>query len=261
MKQTYLCEVIAKEWLTDQVFTLTLKRPKEMGEILPSQFFNLKWQAAPYLRRPISISQIRPDRISFTIILKGEGTKQLSQMKPGDVLDVHGPLGNAYAINKSFKKVLVIGGGIGVPPQAVLTEALREIPGIEIHVQVGFRGQPYLIERFSSVTPHLEIASETEGVAYKGYVTDLTEKALGQHTYDMVFVCGPHVLIEKVAKLAAKSKTPVQLLMEERMACGIGACMVCTCKVIDTNTEEGYVHKRVCKDGPVFMGSEVSFHA
>ena len=261
MKQTHLCQVLAKEWLTEDVFTLVLQRPLEMGEILPSQFFNLKWQTMPYLRRPISISQITEETLSFTIIIKGQGTRQLSQMQVGDVLDVQGPLGNAYQIDPNDKKVLIIGGGIGVPPQAVLTEALAQATQAEIHVQVGFRETPYMLERFLAITPHLEVASEHGDVGYKGYVTDLTEKALERHQYDMIYVCGPHVVIEKVAKLAAKHDTPVQLLMEERMACGIGACMVCTCRVIDQQSEVGYVHKRVCKDGPVFWGSEVWLNA
>lgn len=259
MKSTFLCEVISNVTLNHQVFTVTLKRPREMGPIGPSQFFNLKCGDLPYLRRPISISRFDALTLDFTIIIKGEGTKKLSQLKPGDIVDVQGPLGNTYTLNPQWQRVLVVGGGIGVPPQSVLCEAIKAQGNTHIDVCLGFRDQPYLLDRFSETADSLQIASEAGFGDYKGYVTDLVAKHLEAHTYDQVFVCGPHVLIEKVGRQAMAAGIEAQLLMEERMACGIGACMVCTCKVKDESRPEGYWHKRVCKDGPVFYAQEVIF--
>lgn len=261
MKTTFLCEVLSNTWLNDEVFTLTLKRPEAMGPIEPSQFFNLKSSDIPYLRRPISISRFDQETFDFTIIVKGEGTRRFGQLKPGDLMDVQGPLGNTYTIDEDLKKVLIVGGGIGVPPQAVLAEAVKARTNAHITVHLGFRAAPYLVERFDGVADVFRVASESGLGDYKGYVTDLVADALETEAFDQVFVCGPHILIEKVAKLCLAKDVPVQLLMEERMACGIGACMVCTCKVKDDTMPEGYWHKRVCKDGPVFLGTEVIFDA
>jgi dihydroorotate dehydrogenase electron transfer subunit len=264
MKQTFMCEVLENKTLTNDVFTLVLKRPIEMEPILPSQFFNLKAHEHPYLRRPISISKFDEGTLEFTIIKKGEGTKRFQTLKPGEFMDVQGPLGNSYTLEESSKRVMVVGGGIGVPPQAVLTEALRAKFAEEVIIDVflGFRENPYLVERFKGMATTLVVASEAGFGDYKGYVTDVVQRALenqGDKPYDHIYVCGPHILIEKVAKLGLAYKIQTQLLMEERMACGIGACMVCTCKVKDDTMPQGYWNKRVCKDGPVFLASEVLF--
>lgn len=259
MKKTFMCEVLSNVALNDQVFTLTLKRPEDMDAIGPSQFFNLKSHEFPYLRRPISISRFDANSFDFTVIIKGEGTKRMALLKPGDVVDVQGPLGNTYTLDASWKRVLVVGGGIGVPPQAVLAEAIRAQGDTQIDVLLGFREKPYLTERFDHTANSLKVASEAGYGDYKGYVTDLVAEALEAQDYDQVFVCGPHILIEKVAKAALAKGVTAQLLMEERMACGIGACMVCTCKIKDDKMPEGYWNKRVCKDGPVFYASEVLF--
>ncbi len=261
MKKTYLCEITAVKTLNDSVFTLTVKRPTEMPDIAAGQFFQLKANQLPYLRRPISISCKTADTLSFTVIAKGVGTRQMQQLSVGDKLDLLGPLGNCYQIDKTHKRVLIVGAGIGVPPQAVLIEEIARQSNAHISVQLGFRDQPYMVERFTSFTDDVIVASESGKADYCGYVVDLTKNALEKEKFDMVYVCGPPIVIEIVAKLCNQKNTPVQLLMEERMACGVGACMVCACKVKDSKTPEGYWYKRVCSDGPVFWGSEVLFDA
>ena len=263
MKKTHLCKVLSLTHINEQVFTLTLEKPAAMEPIGPSQFFNLKSHEYPYLRRPISISRFDDNTFDFTIIIKGEGTERMAKLRPGDMMDVQGPLGNTYDIDPTWSRVLVVGGGIGVPPQSVLAEALKERSNgqMTIHVCLGFKDKPYLLERFSDTAAQLKVASEAGYGDYKGYVTDLVTQALEEASYDQVFVCGPHILIEKVAKIAMEKGVEAQLLMEERMACGIGACMVCTCKIKDETRPEGYWNQRVCKDGPVFKASEVLFDA
>ncbi len=259
MKQTYLCNISAVEFLNETVFTLTVKRPKAMPNVAAGQFFQLKTDQLPYLRRPISISKITAETLSFTVIVKGEGTRQLQQLKVGDQLNVLGPLGNCYQIPADMQRVLIIGAGIGVPPQAVLAEIIASQSCAHMTVQLGFRDQPYMVDRFSALTDDVTVASESGKADYRGYVVDLTKEALKTEKYDMVYVCGPPIVIEIVAKMCNQNATPVQLLMEERMACGVGACMVCACKVKADNAPQGYWYKRVCSDGPVFWGSEVLF--
>ncbi len=259
MKQTFLCKIISVKALGESVFTITIERPEAMGEVLPGQFFQLKGNQLPYLRRPISISEITDQTLSFTIIAKGEGTRRLRQLAAGDNIDVLGPLGNSYHIDAENKRVLLIGAGIGVPPQAVLAEAIAAKSNAHITVQLGFRDQPFMVERFTALTDDVLVASESGKGDYRGYVVDLTERALQTEMFDIVYVCGPPIAIQKVAKLCEMSNTRVQLLMEERMACGVGACMVCACKVKDQTCSEGVWYKRVCTDGPVFWGSEVIF--
>ncbi len=259
MKQSFLCQILELKALGESVFTITIKRPQAMGEVRPGQFFQLKANQLPYLRRPISISEITEQTLSFTIIAKGEGTKGFQRLKAGDQLDVLGPLGNSYHIDAANRRILLIGAGIGVPPQAVLAEALAAQSNAHITVQLGFKDVPYMVERFTALTDDVIVASESGKGDYRGYVVDLTQCALQTEIYDIVYVCGPPIVIEKVAKLCERSNTKVQLLMEERMACGVGACMVCACKVKDEKSAAGFWYKRVCSDGPVFWGSEVVF--
>lgn len=258
MKQTYRVNIVKTTQHNDDVFTISVQRPQDMPDVKPSQFFNLTCDNMPYLRRPISISRIADDTLDFTIIVKGQGTLQMQTLQAGDTIDLLGPLGNCYQIDGKYQNVLVIGGGIGVPPQAVLVEALAK-ENCNIKVQLGFRDNPYLLERFRAVTDDVTVASEAGLADYQGYVTDLTESVIGNQPIDMVYVCGPHIVIKKVAAICQKHAVPVQLLMEARMACGVGACMVCACKVKDNSMPGGYWYKRVCSDGPVFWGEEVCF--
>ncbi len=261
MKQSYQCKVCALDMLTADVFRLTIERPAAIKQISAGQFFQLKAKQLPYLRRPISVSQITAQTLSFTILLKGAGTRSLQQLKVGDMVDLLGPLGNGYQIDAGNKRILIIGAGIGVPPQAVLIEEIAQQSNAHIKVQLGFRDQPYLVDRFTALTDDVTVASESGKADYRGYVVDLTESVLQAETFDMVYVCGPPIVIEIVAAMCNAKSTPVQLLMEARMACGVGACMVCACKVKADKSAEGYCYKRVCSDGPVFWGNEVLFDA
>lgn len=258
MKQTYRVKIVTTVKHSDDVFTICVQKPLDMPAVKPSQFFNITCDNMPYLRRPISVSRIADDTLDFTIIVKGQGTLQMQALQAGDTIDLLGPLGNCYQIDGTHQNVLVVGGGIGVPPQAVLVEALAK-GNYNIKVQLGYRDRPYLVERFRAVTEDVTVASETGLADYQGYVTDLTEQVIGSEPIDMVYVCGPQIVIKKVADICGKHHVPVQLLMEARMACGVGACMVCACKVKDLSMPEGYWYKRVCSDGPVFWGEEVYF--
>lgn len=257
MKKTYLCEVISNTLVSEGVISLFVARHPDMEPIHPGQFFNLKCGEGDYplLRRPISVSFSSDRAIEFTVIVKGQGTQLLQGLKPGDKLDLLGPLGNGYDLERPMKHALIVGGGIGVAPQMELTRVLQE-KGVYTKVLLGFRGEPYGLETYFNYCNDVEMASETSILGYRGFVTDLVDKALTDEPFDMVFACGPHLMIQKVQEICSKHQIPVQLLMEERMACGVGACLVCTCGVKDG---EGRKNVRTCKEGPVFWGDEVIF--
>lgn len=258
MKNTYDCQVLSKTFLAEGVFSLVVEKPAAMEVVKPGQFFNLKVASGDYplLRRPISISFANEKALEFTVMVKGQGTSLLSALSVGSVINILGPLGNGYDLNEPMSRVLVVGGGIGVAPQMALTQDLRE-NGVDTKVLLGFKNEPYGLDTYFNLTDDVEIASETSIFGYRGFVTDLVNQALEAESFDMVFACGPHVMLKKIKESCEKAGVKVQLLMEERMACGVGACLVCTCA---TQQNGELKHLRTCKEGPVFYGHEVVFN-
>lgn len=261
MKKTHKCKIISKKEIANNVFSIAVERPIELNDIKSGQFFNIQpgENNYPLLRRPISVSMTTKDTIEFIIIENGLGTSMIKNERLlGETLDILGPLGNGYTIEKSYKNVLVVGGGIGIAPQRILTKELKESNPDDLTVIMGFRDEPYCLETYEKYSNNLIISTESGKVGHKGYVTEPLKNALEGKKYDMVFACGPKAMLESVNKVCEETNTKVQLLMEERMACGIGACLVCTCKIKDETKE--YRNARTCKDGPVFFGEEVIFN-
>lgn len=250
--------IVEKKAIYFDTIQIVVERPSDMTEIRPGQFFNLVSNSVgyPMLRRPISVSGFSAETIEFTLKIVGKGTKSISEMSVGDKIEIMGPLGNGFEIG-DVKKVLIVGGGIGVAPVKCLIQNWVN-PETNIDVVLGFRDEPYLVEPFELRAHQLEIFSENNLSYKKGYVTEGVKNLIMNHTYDMVYACGPHVMLKSLSELCNKEGVTVQLLMEEKMACGIGACLVCTCKI--RAGEFGYKHVRMCADGPMFYGSEVIFN-
>lgn len=257
MKKTYELKVVRREVLNDEVFKIDLERPEGM-EILPGQFFGLMAASNgfPLLRRPISVSKVEEETFELTIKVVGQGTELLYNKEVGETVDILGPVGNGFFLEEVKENSIIVGGGIGVSPVKELARYLKAEKNITLPILLGYRDQPFDIEDFEQVTDDLSLATESGVVGTKGYVTTLLEERLKEQAIHMVYVCGPHMMLKAVKELCEKYNVPTQLLMEERMACGIGACLVCTCAI-----KEGHEikNKRVCKDGPVFYGSEVVF--
>jgi len=252
--------IVSQKWLNEDVFQFTVNRPSEITEIKAGQFFNIKTNqhSSPLLRRPISVSGFTKETIEFTVKLIGEGTKQLSKFVQGDTIDIMGPLGNGFAY-KGENKVLLIGGGIGIAPIKGLMEEIRAInPGAIIDVILGYRDVPFLENDFNMLASTCAIVSENDNRYEKGFVTAPFKRQM-DNAYEMIYSCGPEPMLKVLASICNDNNMTIQLLMEEKMACGIGACLVCTCKVKEG--EFGYKHARMCKDGPMFYGSEVIFNA
>jgi dihydroorotate dehydrogenase electron transfer subunit len=205
----------------------------------PGQFYMLRaWQEAPLLGRPISVFDYSEGKVEFVFKVVGKGTEILAQLKVNDEIQLQGPYGNGFPAIEG--KILLVGGGLGNAPLHATAKNLKA-QGQAVDLRLGFAEQIFLEEEF------VQAATDTQFVV-GGLVTD----GLDMTKYDAVFTCGPHPMMEAVVKMARDAGIPSYVSIEKRMACGVGACLVCTCK-----TKSG--NKKTCKDGPVFEGEEVFY--
>lgn len=206
------------------------------------QFINIKLDGL-YLRRPISVCD--KDDKSVTIIYKvvGKGTEQMAKMSPGEQLDVLTGLGNGYDLSLSGDKPLLLGGGVGVPPLYLLAKQLKN-QGKNVSVVLGFntKSEVFYEDEFKKLGCNVTVTTVDGSYGVKGYVTNAYPN---EYTY--FYTCGPEPMLKSVYKTTVTSG---QMSFEERMGCGFGACMGCSCKTIT-----GY--KRICKDGPVMKKEEI----
>jgi len=204
------------------------------------QFYLLRaWDIEPLLSRPISIHEILKDKISFIYQVAGKGTEILYKLKTGDNIKITGPLGNGFDTKILKGNIAVVAGGVGIAPMKQILKELvatnKHVDGFNIDFFCGFRNSVYL-------------STEDGTAGYKGYITEVFDSL----KYDVVLCCGPEIMMERTVNMCKTSKTPIWVSMEKHMACGIGACLVCTCK------SEG-LNKRCCIDGPVFLGETLEF--
>lgn len=217
------------------------------------QFFMLRaWaaDATPLLSRPISVHDFdyQTGVLTFLYQLKGEGTQKLAALKAGDTLKLTGPCGNGFAVDAAVAadgKIAVVGGGIGTAPLLLVCKALAAA-GKKPDLYVGFRDEPYGVEEFLPYCHQIKLATDSGAAGHHGLVTELLHPA----DYALVLTCGPMVMMRGVYQLCAAANVPCLASLEGKMACGIGACLGCTCQ-----TKVGA--KTVCKDGPVFKAEEV----
>ena len=240
MKQSFF-EIVENIALTDNVMKMVLAG--DTSDITrPGQFINIKLDGL-YLRRPISVCD--RDEKTVTIIYKvvGRGTEQMSKMQGGK-LDVLTGLGNGYDISVSGERALLIGGGVGVPPLYMLAKELIA-KGVKVSVILGFNtaSEVFYEKEFAALGASVTVTTVDGSRGVKGFVTN----AMDGIEYDHFYTCGPEPMLKAVYNA---SKTSGQLSFEERMGCGFGACMGCSCKTL-------YGNKRICKDGPVLVKEEI----
>jgi len=245
--------ILANESLTNDVYKLVVEKPKET-KIKPGQFFMIKSiNTYPLLNRPISVSGFSDDAVEFGIKKVGIETNHLSELEAGEKIYLLGPLGNGFDIKETYNNVLLIGGGIGIEP---LKGALQVLSSrkIQTTTMLGFKDECFDLEDFEKYSDRLITFSEKGSKGeFLGYPTDELGRILSMEKFDAVFTCGPEILMSKVKDISKVYNVETQLLLEEKMACGIGACLGCTCE-----TKNGY--KKVCTDGPMFYGDEVTFN-
>ena len=228
---------------------------------------------AVYLRRPFGICDIDKTEGTVDIVsqVKGIGTRLMAGFKPGDSVDLLGPLGNGFDLStvSASSRVAIVGGGTGVYPLLFLAKTLALNTHVrEINVFLGYRerGVVALIDEFKSIPATTVIITSDDGsIGVKGLVTYEFERECkksrvgGKDRYDAVFACGPEPMLASVARICTEYSIDGQLSVEQRMACGVGACLVCACEVAASGTAAGWGYKHVCKDGPVFRVGEVIF--
>lgn len=242
-----LFELVEKQEIAKGIFDFKL-RNRELAQITkPGQFVHI---AVPgkVLRRPISVCDVSEDTIRIVFRIKGEGTEILSQAKVGDMLDLIAPLGNGFKVEKG-KTYAFIGGGIGVPPMLYSAKQADKSYAI-----LGFANKDAVIlcDDFKSAGCETIVTTDDGSFGIHGFVTDALKDIIDK--VDEVCACGPTPMLKAVAQLCREKSIPCQVSLEERMGCGIGACLVCACKT-QHDGKEDYVH--VCKNGPVFNAEEV----
>lgn len=212
----------------------------------PGQFYMIRaWGCEPLLNRPISIHHIDKEGITFLYQAIGKGTEEFANLKTGDSITLQGPHGNGFDIEGLNGKIALVAGGMGAAP---LLYTAEKIKGCIVDLYAGFRDVVHTADSFEGFVDNIYISTESGSTGHKGYVTDI----LKPEDYNMVLCCGPEPMAKKVVEICKGKNTPVQVSMEKRMACGVGACLVCTCK-----TKFG--NRRTCKDGPVFYGENLVF--
>lgn len=270
-------EILQHDAHAGEQYVLRVHAPEIAARAEPGSFAHVQVNPNRPLRRPISIMRTDPHSGSVEFLYKvfGEGTKLLSQRKVGEKLNILGPIGNAFVPHLERSRPLLIGGGVGIPPMIFMADRLRAIHGaynpfviMGSEVPFPFQSRPSRImvpgiaADAIAAMPLLEdwgIASRLASQqgypgCFEGYVTDLARQwldALSEEQRQEVelFSCGPHPMLDAVAKLAADYNLPCQVSMEEFMACGVGGCAGC---VVEVRTEDGPAMKRICVDGPVF---------
>lgn len=244
MKQGFFT-IRSNEALTDNVYKMVLAGDTS-AITAPGQFVNIQL-AGKFLRRPISVSDWDGETLTILYKVVGKGTEQLSSMAPGEALDLLTGLGNGYDLTLSGDKPLLLGGGVGVPPLYGLAKALRKA-GKEVRVILGFNkeNEVFYEEEFKDLGCAVTVTTADGSYGVKGFVTDALPE-----DYTYFYTCGPEPMLKAVYRA---TKTSGQMSFEERMGCGFGACMGCSCKTLT-----GY--KRICKDGPVMKKEEILWEA
>ena len=213
----------------------------------PGQFVNIQL-TGKFLRRPISVCDWEAEKLTLVYKVVGHGTEQMRSMKAGETLDILTGLGNGYDMTLCGDKPVLLGGGVGVPPMYGLAKKLRQ-QGIEVSVILGFNtaSEIFYEEEFKALGCHVTVATADGSYGVKGFATT----PLADMDYTYFYTCGPEPMLKAVYKATATSG---QMSFEERMGCGFGACMGCSCKTLTGN-------KRICKEGPVMKKEEILWEA
>ncbi len=238
--------------LAPSIFDLWLQlnwpsRPPRAG-----QFAHLRCGEEHTLRRPISLCDVEGDRVRLVFEVKGGGTRYLAERRPGDTIDLLYPLGRGFTAKPEALPTLLVGGGLGIPP---LLLAARRCEG-KAEAILGYRSaeRSFLTEDFARATKRLTLCSDDGSLGERGFVDAPLKRRLSEASFGRVLCCGPRPMLNAAARVCAEFGVVCEVSMEERMACGLGACLGCAIALRDG---EGQRFAHVCKDGPVFDASEV----
>lgn len=249
MKQRHKMKIVAVETIAKETIEMTLYHPEISKQAVPGQFLHLLVPGFT-LRRPISIAKVDEGKGTVTILFKivGEGTNALAAFHSEMTVDALGPNGNGFCVEdvEAGQRVLLIGGGIGVPPIYHLARRLAE-KGVELVAVLGFQSKDYVFyeEAFKDLAETYVVTNDGS-YGHQGFVTDVFSE-VGK--FNQYFSCGPLPMLRAVT--TELRDTPGKVSLEERMGCGVGACMACVLPTVDNS------YKKICSDGPVFSAQEV----
>ncbi len=242
-------QVFGQEQIASDIYSLWLQTEEIAAKARAGQFVTVySKDGANLLPRPISICEIGDGRVRLVYRVAGKGTKEFSQLTAGDWVDIMGPLGNGYT--PLDKEAILIGGGIGIPPMLQLAKTLR----CKKEIVLGYRDELFLNEELARYG-NVIIATEDGSAGTKGNV--LT--AISEHKIkgEVIYACGPTPMLRAVKKYADENHMECYISLEEKMACGIGACLACVCKTKEKDAHSQVNNARICKEGPVFNAKEV----
>lgn len=252
MKHIEKARVISNKFIADNICDLVIECSHIAREAKAGQFVEVyPDNGENLLARPISICEINKIQGTIRLVFQivGKGTALFSALKAGDIIRVLGPCGNGYALTEEVEKTaLLVGGGIGIPP---LLETCKELNCNKIAV-LGYRSGSFLTDEFIDAGAKVYITTDDGSVGFKGNVVDLLKAE--NIRADVIYSCGPKIMLKFLSQWAMDNDTECYVSMEERMACGIGACVGC---VIPVKEGGDWTYKKVCKDGPVFDCREV----
>jgi len=247
-KAKVTAKVRSQEQIASDVYSMWIET--ELAESArPGQFISVySKDSARMLPRPISLCEVEPNALRIVYRVVGEGTREFSQYQAGDDIIILGPLGNGFPLKE--QKAFLIGGGIGIPPMVELAKQLK----CEKQIIAGYRDELFLTEELAA-NGELYIATEDGSAGTKGNVLD----AIREHglTADVIYACGPTPMLRALKAYAQENGIEAWLSLEERMGCGIGACLACVCQSKEVDHHSMVHNKRICKDGPVFLAEEV----
>ena len=254
MIEKVFLNIIHNKLIADNIYELLLESTENLNNAKPGQFLHICCSDGidPLLRRPLSICDINENQITIIYRSQGKGTSWLAKQVPGKKIDVLGPLGNGFPIEQ-HETALLVGGGVGVPPLYFLGKELKKL-NINVITLLGFQNKKdvFYEEKFSELGKTF-VSTVDGSYGHHGYVTNLmTDQKIGD--WNSLFSCGPTPMLKALQGLLDSSHRPAFLSLEERMGCGLGACLACVCKPKDLSKNK---YLKVCSDGPVFKMSEV----
>jgi dihydroorotate dehydrogenase electron transfer subunit len=253
MRQKEKAKIVSQQCIGSGIYSMIIKT-KAADEAVAGQFISVYCHdKTKLLPRPISICQVNKIEGTLRIVYRvvGGGTEEMSTYQAGDNIEIMGPLGNGFMLREG-KKAILIGGGIGIPPMVQLARELKE--KADVQIVAGYRDELFLTDELKE-NGELYIATEDGSVGTKGTVIDAIKEQAVEG--DVIYACGPTPMLKAIKEYALDKGIECQLSLEERMACGIGACLACVCKSKEKDHHTNVNNKRICKDGPVFLAQEV----
>ncbi len=263
MPEQMLAELVKKEKIIEGVYKFGVKAESIVNSARPGNFIEIRVtdQTEPFLRRPISIHNLDKENgiLEFIFQIKGKGTEILSRKQVGDKIDIIGPLGYGTFKLENYRKIAIIGGGIGIFPLYELLKQAKE-SNVETGAYLSFRNKDLVMleDEFGKLTNNLNISTDDGSYKNKGFAIEFLKQDMEKENYECIYACGPTPMLRAVKNYAVENNINCQVSLEEKMACGLGVCLGCAVKT-SASSKDAPEYFHVCKAGPVFNARDVEF--